>query len=661
MDALNPGPKVILPVMQKYAVLAALYFGLTGIGHWSWGQALLSVALLWTILSQNTIYILYHTFGRDARAGLMMVRLMLLVKKAEFLDWTVPKMFHETVSRIPDKIMFYFEDSTWTFSEVDKYSNRIANYFLSLGFKKGDSVALFMENRPEYVGIWLGLSKIGAVPALINHSLRQESLIHSIHVADCKSIVFSSDVYDAVGEVIASVKNGYTEYSSFCLGPAPKNSDEHFQTVMLEESLLKTSDGPVDKVIQDSIGFKDKLMYIYTSGTTGMPKAAVIKHSRYILAAGGCHFVIGVRKDDIIYSPLPLYHSVAGMIAMAGSMLHGMSIVMKKKFSASSYWKDCIKFNVTAAQYIGELCRYLLNTPQIPEEKEHKVRLMFGNGLRQQIWVDFVQRFGIEKIAEFYGSTEGNSQIINIENKVGAVGFVSLLFPNILPLGLVKVDEETGAEVRDKNGLCITCQPGEPGEFVGKIVRNHPVRDFHGYADEKATQKKLLCDVRTKGDLFFRSGDVLVMDDLGWLYFKDRSGDTFRWRGENVSTVEVESILSNIIDLKDAIVYGVQIPGTEGRAGMAAIHDPDEIVDLEKLASGLKAKLPAFARPLFVRLVDHFDITGTYKLKKFNLQREGFDPDQISDKMYFLNPKSGLYEALDAELFKNIVSGSIRL
>merc|ERR1711899_680247 len=425
--------------------------------------------------------------------------------------------------------------------------------------------------------------------------------------------------------------------------------------------LDSVSASPVPMEIQNEIGFNDKLLYIYTSGTTGLPKAAVIKHSRYILASAGCTSVIGCRVDDIIYSPLPQYHSVAGMISLAGTMGFGISMVMRTKFSASSYWADVVKYKATTAQYIGEICRYLLNTKECPEEKQHRVRLMFGNGLRPQIWETFTQRFNIPNIAEFYGSTEGNSNIINYENRVGAVGFIPVIFPNTLPLGLIQVDKETGKEIRGDDGLCIRCKPGQEGEFVGKIVKNHPVRDFHGYADKAATKKKIVTNVWSHGDMCFRSGDILVMDEFGWLYFKDRAGDTFRWRGENVSTTEVESTVSNMINLKDAVVYGVEVPGMEGKAGMMSLHDPQEEIDLGQLAEGVKKQLPTFAWPLFVRLVKHLDITGTFKLRKFNLQKEGFDPSVISDKLFFLHPKTGTYEILNVELFNSIITGAIRL
>merc|ERR1719334_2642144 len=335
-------------------------------------------------------------------------------------------------------------------------------------------------------------------------------------------------------------------------------------------------------------------------------------------------------------------------------------MALRKKFSAKNYWADCVKYRVTAAVYIGEICRYLLNTKECPEEKQHHVRLMFGNGLRPDIWPKFTQRFNIPNIAEFYGSTEGNSNIINYENRVGAVGFVSVLFPKLLPLGLIKVDQVTGVEVRGPDGLCVRCLPNEPGEFVGQIVKTHPVRDFDGYADQASTRKKILHNVWKQGDMCFRSGDILTMDEFGWLYFKDRSGDTFRWRGENVSTMEVEATISQVIGLRDCVVYGVEIPGTEGRAGMAAIPDPERKVDVKKLFLGMEEKLPSYARPMFLRFVQEIDLTATFKLKKRDLQREGFNPEVVSDDLFILDSKNKTYTPLTKEVFNNIANGNMR-
>jgi len=288
-------------------------------------------------------------------------------------------------------------------------------------------------------------------------------------------------------------------------------------------------------------------------------------------------------EQDVLYSALPMYHTAGAAVCFGNVLTEGLSLVSRRKFSAKHFWKDCTAHSVTCAQYIGEIARYLYATPECPEEKMHTVRMMFGNGLRPQIWQKFVDRFNIKQINEFYGSTEGNCSVGNFSNKVGAVGFISVLFPFLLPLGLVKVDEETREPLRTEDGLCIPCEFGEAGELVGRIDRGHPVRDFQGYADKEATKKKLMKDVWRKGDMCFRSGDILVMDELGWLYFKDRAGDTFRWKGENVSTMEVEATVSAVVGLRDCVVYGVEIPGTEGRAGMVAIPDPERKVDVEKL------------------------------------------------------------------------------
>jgi len=286
---------------------------------------------------------------------------------------------------------------------------------------------------------------------------------------------------------------------------------------------------------------------------------------------------------------------------------------------------------------------------------------MFGNGLRPQIWSQFVERFRIGQINEFYGSTEGNCSVGNFSNKVGAVGFVSRLFPFLLPLGIIKVDDDTGEPVRGDDGLAVPCAYGEAGELVGRIDKGHPVRDYHGYADESSTTKKVMKDVWKKGDMCFRSGDILVMDEFGWLYFKDRAGDTFRWKGENVSTMEVEAMISQVVGLRDCVVYGVEVPGTEGRAGMAAIPDPENKVDMDKLYSGLTDKLPSYGTPIFLRLVDQIDVTATFKLKKRDLQREGFNPEKVADRVFIIDNKKKSYVPLTQEQYNNIVNGNIRL
>lgn len=305
------------------------------------------------------------------------------------------------------------------------------------------------------------------------------------------------------------------------------------------------------------------------------------------------------------------------------------------------------------------MCRYCLSTPEQSTDTTHNLRLVFGNGLRPQIWPQFVKRFNIPRVAEFYGATEGNANIVNIDSTVGSIGFVSRILPQVYPISIIKADPDTGEPIRDKNGLCQECKPNEPGVFIGKITAN-PSRSFLGYVDKKASEKKIVRDVFRKGDSAFLSGDILLADERGNLFFVDRTGDTFRWKGENCSTSEIEAQVSNEAGYRDCVVYGVEIVNVEGRAGMAAITDPERTLDLKALGDNLRKSLPTYARPQFIRILEKIDMTGTCKLKKVDLQKEGFDPNLIEDKIYFLNAKTQEYEALTIEVFNKIQNQELR-
>ncbi|XP_012539295.1 long-chain fatty acid transport protein 4 isoform X1 [Monomorium pharaonis] len=598
-------------------------------------------------------YVALRTIPRDSKGLLGYIRMLWFVHGHEKKNRNVSDIFRQCVKKHPNKICFVFEDQEWTFQQIEDFSNKIATIFKTHGYKKGDTIALLLENRPEFVAIWLGLNKLGVITSLINTNLRKTSLLHCINIAKCQALIYGTDFFDAVTDIASSLDAKLTLYR---FGNHP-----NAMSIALKEKDLNALLGDTPATppgIQEKSGYHDKHLYIYTSGTTGLPKAAVITNSRYVFITSSVHYLGVLRDSDRIYTPLPLYHTAGGIMAIGLALVFGHTTVIRKKFSASAYFADCTKYKCTVGQYIGEMCRYILAVPPKKEDQKHNVRMIFGNGLRPQIWEEFVKRFNIPQVLEFYGATEGNANVMNIDNKMGAIGFFSRIIPSVYPVSLIRVDKD-GEPIRNSKGLCQICEPNEPGAFIGKISPNNPTRAFLGYVDKKASEKKVIYDVITKGDSAFLSGDILVADEFGYLYFKDRTGDTFRWKGENVSTSEIEGIVSNLINYRDCIVYGVEIQGAEGRAGMAAIYDADGTLDMNKLTVDIKEQLPVYARPQFVRILTKIDLTGTFKLKKKDLQEEGYNPYKVQDKIYYLNSKLG-YELLTSEVYDQIQQGKVK-
>lgn len=600
---------------------------------------------------------------RDFTVIYRLIWTKLAIRAAVRDDTTVVELFRATVSRHPTKVMFIGQQQKWTFAGAEVYSNRVANYFASLGFKAGDTVALAMENRPEYILLWLGLSKIGVVTALINTNLRAKALAHSISIVKSKAILFSPATATNVVESKTELRDASPDLIYFCYGSCSL-AEEQLEAKVIDHSIHNASDAP--PTFRGSLD--DHLMYIYTSGTTGLPKAAIIKQRRYIQTGHSVTHLIPVSRNDIIYLYLPFYHMASACLGGSQPLLNGTCAVVATKFSASRFWTDCVENNVTVCQYIGEICRYLLAQPQRPEEQQHKVKLMYGNGLRKEIWIEFRDRFKIRNIRELYGSTEGTTSLLNIDNTVGAIGFfpaISKILGKYIPMRIIKVDPVTGVPIRDDQGRCVLCKPGETGEIVA-IIRDDPLTKFDGYADGKATLKKIYRDCFIKGDRVFSSGDLVYQDKLGYVYFNDRTGDTFKWKGENVSTTEVEAAISTAAadPAMGCTVFGVLVPGAEGRAGMATITDPSRRLDLAKLLSSLKSALPSYAVPIFLRITSKDDTTGTFKMSKINFQKAAFDPIKCyPDPVYFLDPsiKPPKYVPIDQEVFDRINSGKMRL
>ena len=552
-----------------------------------------------------------------------------------------------------------------TWGELDSFANRIAHWALSEGLSRGDVVALLMENRPEYIGIWLGMSRIGVVSALLNTNLKGERLAHCMREAGARHMIVGVEMAEAAASALTELADVPQVLVSGAIG-APIEESSGIPALLSQVAPdsrpfdglhARQSAVAVDSAVRAGRLGGDGIFLIYTSGTTGLPKAARISHTKAIATGIGAWKCMGLTPNDRTYCCLPLYHSAGGMMSVGGALLSGGTLVIARRFSAKRFWSDCTQHDVTAFQYIGELCRYLLNSPPHPDERRHQIRCAIGNGLRPEIWEPFQQRFQIPRIVEFYGATEGNLALINVSGKVGAIGQFPPFLRKAVGIEVVRFDIESEEIVRGADGFCQRCDSDEAGELLIKITGT---ARFEGYTSEAATEKKVLRNAFEEGDAYFRSGDLLRLDAEGFFYFVDRIGDTFRWKGENVATSEVAEVISAAAGIEEANVYGVSISGTDGRAGMAALVTNDDF-DMDVLSRLVEDGLASYARPIFVRILQQMDITGTFKHRKLDLVREGFDPAQLSDRLFFRDPEKGRYVPLDVSAFERIESGQIRL
>ncbi|MCE9651142.1 MAG: long-chain-acyl-CoA synthetase [Parvibaculum sp.] len=568
-------------------------------------------------------------------------------------DRTFPDLIEGFAATKPNNIAIIFEDRTLTYREFNEAANRYARWAKAQGLGRGDVVALMMENRPEYLISWLGVLKAGGSAALINTNLVKTPLAHSLNISSAQHLILGSELAENYATAVDQLDKPMQVWATGGQVQGAQNLDAALA--------LQPGDAlPAD--IRQGLTINDNALYIYTSGTTGNPKAARIPHVRLLTMMGGFAAAANSTEKDRMYCVLPLYHSAGGVVAVGTVLTVGGAVIIRRKFSAREFFTDCAKYKATLIQYIGELCRYLLNSEKQPKERKHKIRLAIGNGLRPEIWPAFQKRFNIPSVLEFYGATEGNVALMNYDGTVGAVGRIPGWAKKKFNVELVRFNTETEQVVRGPDGFCIKCAPGEAGEALGMISNdpNTPTGRFEGYAKKEETEKKILRDVFEKGDQWFRTGDLLRQDNRGYFYFVDRIGDTFRWKGENVSTNEVSEAISVFPGVKEANVYGVAVPGTDGRAGMAAIVcEPG--LDLEKLRKHIDKELPEYARPLFIRLSHEMEVTGTFKHRKVELVKEGIDLALVKEPIYFNSPTEKKFVPLDVDLHNKICSGAFKL
>lgn len=561
--------------------------------------------------------------------------------------------FESAVDRFAEHTALLFEGERYTYRQLDALANRFAAWADAQGVQRGDTVALLLPNRAEYVAAWMGFAKIGAAAALINNNLGGAALAHCLSISGASHVVTDAESLAAV----ATIRAGLARPLTYWVIDAQDTLGENQRHLDLKEPKL-----PPDRPSRErrkGLKARDVALYIYTSGTTGMPKAAKITHMRAQLYMRAFAGATAATSEDRLYCALPLYHSTGGLCGVGAALLSGATLVLRRKFSASHFWDDIADYDCTIFVYIGELCRYLANQPSHPKERTHHLRLGFGNGLRPDVWDEFKQRFGVPDILEFYGSTEGNVSMFNFDGQPGAIGRVPPYLRNNFAVRLVKFDIEAEAPVRGSDGLCILCEIGDAGEAIG-LIKDDARHNYTGYADKAASERKILRDVFEHGDAWFRTGDLMRQDAAGYFYFVDRIGDTFRWKGENVSTTEIAEVISRYPGISEANAYGVKIDKLDGRAGMAAIT-PGEAFALGGLRDYLARELPPYARPVFIRMQPAIETTGTFKYRKVDLVRDGFDPAKIEQQLYFDHPEEQRYAPITPALYAEIQGGKFKL
>ncbi|WP_297592344.1 long-chain-acyl-CoA synthetase FadD6 [Mycobacterium sp.] len=542
---------------------------------------------------------------------------------------SIGTVFAERAARYGDRIFVRFGDQQLTYRDANAAANRYAAVLAARGVGHGDVVAIMLRNSPNAVLAMLAAVKCGAVAGMLNYHQRGEVLAHSLGLLDAKVLIAETDLVSVVAE---------------CGGSGGT------QTLTVEDlERFAVSAPATNPASASAVHARDTAFYIITSGPTGFPKASVMTHLRWLkaLAAFGG---IGLRlkSSDTLYCCLPLYHNNALTVALSSVINSGATLALGKSFSASKFWDDVIANEATAFVYIGEICRYLLNQPPKPTDRAHQVRVIGGNGLRPEIWDEFTTRFGIPRVCEFYASSEGNTAFINIFNVPRTTG----IFP--MPVAYVEYDPDTGQPLRDDSGRVRRVPAGQPGLLLSPVNRLQP---FDGYTDQESTEKKLVRNAFREGDCWFNSGDVMSPQGLGHAAFVDRLGDTFRWKGENVATTQVEAALASDESVEDCTVFGVEVPRTGGRAGMAAVKLRDGAeFDGQSLARAVYEQLPGYALPLFVRVVESIEQTTTFKSRKVELREQAYGPD-VQDPLYVLAGRGDGYVPFYDEYPEEVAEG----
>ncbi|MGD9300900.1 MAG: long-chain-acyl-CoA synthetase [Desulfobacterales bacterium] len=560
-------------------------------------------------------------------------------------------MLEENAAKFPDNPAVKSAEADFTWHEYNAAVNRCANFFISKGIKKGDVACLLLENRPELLVVYSAMAKIGAINSMINTNLRHDALKHCLELHPARVYIIGEEVIDAFEEIRQNMELRPTQELYFLPDKGQTVTPEGF----IDFNQAASGSPSTNPICTSNVRPTDTIAYVFTSGTTGgMPKAAIITHGRLVR---GKYFngkiVLNIQPDDTIYVPLPFFHTNALALSWPTVFANGAAVAIRRKFSVSNFWSDVRKFNATSWCYIGELCRYLMNQPPQSNDRINPLTKIIGNGLRPDIWQAFKNRFDIAKVYEIYGAAESNLYFVNQLNLNCTVGRCSL------PYAIVAYDVDDDTAIRDKNGFMHKVEVGQTGLLLGEISEDNP---FVGYTSSEATESKILHDVFSKGDKWFNTGDLIRDIGYGHVQFVDRTGDTFRWKGENVSTTEVEAVANALPQISLSTVYGVRMPGGDGRASMIAIIPESNLedFDLTGLCEHFRRTLPSYAIPKFVRLNKSLEYTPTHKIKKVTLKKDGYNPDRVNDALYVLLPGESEYKFLTTDIYENIRNGEYR-
>ena len=564
-------------------------------------------------------------------------------------NYSVGLRIEEHAENHSDKLALLYENEHYTHKELNEWINRYANYFLKFGLKKGDVAVVFVENRSEYMFLILAMGKLGVVSSLINTNLREKPLIHSMTHTPGNVYIIGEELIQHFENIKLELNLTEEQQKGLFFLPDKGVGTPPRGFINLKDELIY--DDCANPPTTQDVLMKDPFVYIFTSGTTGLPKAAILKSSSILTAMiwwGG--IVADMETDDIIYITTPLFHSHGIKVAFAAALYRGSAMAISRKFSASKFWDEARKFNATCFNYVGEICRYLYNQPPKPNDADNPIKKVIGNGLRLDIWLDFKKRFDIKEIREFYGATEDFvPNFANVHNLDKTCGIC------LTPYAIVKYDVETDQPFRNERGRMKKVKKGEVGLLLGQIADQE---NFYMYKDEKATEKKVFRDALRKGDMYINTSDLIRDIGYGHVQFVDRLGDTFRWKGENISTEEVETVINVFEQIDMCSVYGVLIPRTEGRAGMVSAHKKnDDKFDFKSFLGYLQQFLPSYAIPKFIRFVDKFNFTATLKIQKMKLKKEGYNIYEINDEIYLLLPNSSEYIPLNEEIYQGISEG----